>query len=88
MWGFAASDDKARDIVRDLYRPIGGFILSLVLAANPSLGEARARQVVLQIFSLEEGLKLFIGMGPESAPALRTAERDIRALTRKLVLEG
>lgn len=85
IWGYAASDPKAKALVRELYRPIGRFILSLVKAANPAVDDTRARQIVLQIFSLEEGVKLFIGIGPESDPALATAERDIRDLARAII---
>jgi AcrR family transcriptional regulator len=88
MWGYAGADDSARALVRELYRPIGRFILSMVRAANPSLSETRARQIVLQIFALEEGVKLFIGMGPETDAALKTAERDLREATRRLVEAG
>ena len=85
---YAAIDDRAREIVRDLYRAIGRFIHQLVQAANPSLSDARARQITLQLFSLEEGVKLFIGMGPETDQALGTVERDLRDLARRIVLEG
>lgn len=88
MWGYAGADDSARALVRELYRPIGRFILSMVRAANPALSDARARQIVLQIFALEEGMKLFIGMGPDDDPALRTAERDMREATRRIVENG
>lgn len=85
MWGYAGSDEAAKELVRELYRPIGRFIYYLVKAANPSFSDTRVRQTVLQIFSLEEGVKLFIGMGPENDSALRTAERDIREWTRRIV---
>lgn len=88
MWGYAGADDGARALVRELYRPIGRFILSMVRAANPALTETRARQIVLQIFALEEGMKLFIGMGPDGDAALKTAERDAREATRRLVEAG
>ena len=51
LWGFAGSGDDARDMVRELYRPIGRFIFYLVRAANPKLTDAQVRQAVLQIFS-------------------------------------
>jgi hypothetical protein len=85
MWGYAGSSPQARDLVRDLYRPVGRFILCLVRAANPELDSASARRIVLQIFSLEEGYKLFIGLGPNDDVALQTAESDIRALTKQIV---
>lgn len=88
MWGYAGSDESAKQLIRELYRPIGRFIYYLVKAANPSFSDARVRQIVLQIFSLEEGVKLFIGMGPENDGALRTAERDIRDWTRRIVEAG
>lgn len=85
LWGFAGSSDEARAMVRELYRPIGRFIYYLVRAANPKLGDVEVRQCVLQIFSLEEGYKLFIGMGPDSSTAIQSAEDDIRTLTRKII---
>jgi AcrR family transcriptional regulator len=86
MWGFAASDDAAKDLIRDLYRPIGRFIYYLVKAARPTRPDADVRRIVLQIFSLEEGLKLFIGMGPANDPALRASEADARELARRLIM--
>ena len=88
MWGYAGSSDEARDYVRRLYLPVGRFIFYLVRAANPRLNYADTRRVVLQIFSLEEGYKLFIGLGPEDDMALAAAEKDIRVLTRKLVCDN
>lgn len=86
MWGFAASDDDAKALIRDLYRPIGRFIYFLVRSAKPERSDAEARRIVLQLFSLEEGLKLFIGMGPEDDQALQSAEADARELARRIVL--
>ena len=85
LWGFAGSCDDARAMVRDLYRPIGRFIYYLVCAANPKLTDDEVRQAVLQIFSLEEGYKLFIGMGPDDSSAIRSAEKDIRDLTLRII---
>ncbi len=85
LWGFAGSSEEAREMVRELYRPIGRFVYYLVRAANPKLNDAQVRQAVLQIFSLEEGYKLFIGMGPDDASAIQSAENDIRDLTRKII---
>ncbi|MDZ7628817.1 MAG: helix-turn-helix domain-containing protein [Parvularculaceae bacterium] len=86
MWGFAASDAAAKALIRKLYRPIGRFIYYLVRAARPDASEARIREIVLQLFSLEEGVKLFIGMGPDDNPALASAEIHIRDLARRIVL--
>ncbi|WP_428408872.1 TetR/AcrR family transcriptional regulator [Hyphococcus sp.] len=85
LWGFAGSGEEAREMVRELYRPIGRFIYYLVRAANPKLTDTEVRQAVLQIFSLEEGYKLFIGMGPDTSPAIQSAERDIRAITKRII---
>lgn len=85
MWGYAGCDEQAKDMVRTLYRPIGRFVYYLVRSANPKLNDVQIRQAVLQIFSLEEGYKLFIGMGPEDDTALSTAEQDIRTLTERIV---
>lgn len=86
MWGFAASGLEAKELIRTLYRPIGRFIYFLVRAARPDASEARVREIVLQLFSLEEGVKLFIGMGPADDAALATAETHIRELARRIVL--
>ena len=85
LWGFAGSSEEARTLVRDLYRPIGRFIYYLVRAANSELNDTEIRQAVLQIFALEEGYKLFIGMEPNDVGAIQTAEADIRALTLKII---
>ena len=85
IWGYAGSGPEARDYVRDLYRPIGRLIFYLVCAANPDLDYVSARRAVLQVFSLEEGYKLFVGLGPEDDVALAAAETDIRQLTRSIV---
>ncbi len=86
MWGYAASDPEAKRLIRELYRPIGRFIYFLVRAARPDADDARIREIVLQLVSLEEGMKLFIGMGPDDDSALRSAESHMRALARKIVL--
>lgn len=86
MWGYAASDPAAKLLIRDLYRPIGRFIYYLVRAARPDAADGEIRKIVLQIFSLEEGAKLFIGIGPEDDAALRQAKEDIPELARRLVL--
>ncbi len=88
MWGYAGCDEEAKATVRNLYRPIGRFIYYLVRAANPKLNDAQIRCVTLQIFSLEEGYKLFIGMGPADDPALGRAEEDIRLLTEKIIMSA
>ncbi|MHA7873470.1 MAG: TetR/AcrR family transcriptional regulator, partial [Hyphococcus sp.] len=88
MWGYAGCDPDAKDLVRSLYRPIGRFVYYLVRDANPTLSDAEIRQAVLQIFSLEEGYKLFIGMGPEDDVALSSAEEDIRMLTERIVFSA
>jgi AcrR family transcriptional regulator len=86
MWGFAASGPEAKALIRRLYRPIGRFIYFLVRAARPELGDARVREIVLHLFSLEEGVKLFIGMGPDDDMALATAETHMRELARRIIL--
>ena len=88
VWGFAGSGPEAKDMVRKLYQPIGRFAYYLVRAANPDLTDTQIRQVTLQIFSLEEGYKLFIGLGPDDAVALRSAEEDVRALAKHIIFAG
>lgn len=86
MWGYAASDAAGKELIRELYREIGRFIYLLVRAARPGASEERSREIVLQLFSLEEGVKLFIGMGPESSPTLKSAEKHTRALAERIIL--
>lgn len=88
LWGFAGSGPEARHIVRNLYRPIGRFVYYLVRAANPKLKDEDVRRAVLQIFSLEEGYKLFIGLGPDDSSAIQSAEADIRVLTKRIIEMG
>jgi AcrR family transcriptional regulator len=85
MWGYAGADAQGMAMIRDLYRPIGRFIYFLVRAANPDFEHAEARRAVLQIFSLEEGMKLFIGMGPDDDIAILAAEEDIKQITRQII---
>lgn len=85
MWGYAGCDAEAMEAVRNLYQPIGRFIYSLIRAANTELNDDEIRRATLQIFSLEEGYKMFIGMGPDNDGALKTAEHDIRVLTKRIV---
>lgn len=88
LWGYAGSSDASALEVRELYQPIGRFVFYLVRAANPKLNNEEVQRATLQIFSLEEGYKLFIGLGPTSARAITTAETDIRALTRQVICAG
>lgn len=88
MWGYAGSDDGAKALVSELYRSLGRVVYQLVRAANPGLDHARIRIVVLQIVSLLEGVRLFVGIGPDDDLALATAERDVRELTRRIVEMG
>lgn len=85
IWGYAACDDEANDTVRNLYRPIGQLLYFLVRASNAELNDRNIRRAVLQISSLEEGYKLFMGMRPEDDSALSTAESDIRILVERIV---
>ena len=88
MWGYAGSSAKAKQVLRDLYRPVGRFIYYLVRAANPDFTPEEARSAVFQIFSLEQGMKLFIGMGPEDDMAVQSAEELLRNATQRLVRDG
>lgn len=85
MWGYAGASDEAKVVIRDFYRPIGRFIYHLVRACNPAFDHEEARDIVFQIFSLEQGMKLFIGMGPTDDIAIKKAEQTIRETTRRLV---
>ncbi len=85
MWGYAGASDDARDYVRNLYLPIGRLIFQLVWAANPDLEYEQVRRAVLQIYSLEEGLKVLTGLGPEDDIALAAAEADVRELAQIIV---
>jgi AcrR family transcriptional regulator len=85
MWGYAASDDDAKALIRSLYRPMGRFIYYLVRASKPELSDDAIRRVVLQLIGLEEGVKLLIGMGPDDESAIVTAEEHVRELARRIV---
>lgn len=86
LWSYAASDEAARALVRELYRPIGRFVYYLVRAARPDADDQRVREITLQIISLEEGVKLLIGLGPEDDRALQSAEVHMRKLAREIIL--
>jgi AcrR family transcriptional regulator len=88
LWGYTASCPDALRLIRDLYRPMGRFVYYLVRATNPALSDETVRRVVLQLVALEEGVRLFIGMGPETDPALVTAGTHIRDLARRIVEEA
>jgi AcrR family transcriptional regulator len=86
MWGYAASGPKERELIRELYRPIGRLVRALVVAARPDADVKEVREIVLQLFSLEEGVKMFIALGPDDDPAIASAEDHIRDLARRIVL--
>lgn len=88
IWGYAASGEKPLLLVREIYRPIGRLVLSLVEAARPDASRQEAREIVLQLFSLEEGVKLFIGLGPDDDQALARAEVHVRAVARRIIAGG
>lgn len=86
LWSYAASDQRAKTLVRELYQPIGRFVYYLIRAARPEIGDGRVREITLQIISLEEGVKLLIGLGPENDATLRNAEIHMRTLARSIIL--
>lgn len=86
VWGYAASSEDAKAIVRELYGAIGRIVYYLVRAANPKLSDTQIRRATLQICSLEEGYKFIIGMEFKDRTAINTAEKDIRALARRIVM--
>jgi len=86
LWSYAVSDNHARTVVRELYRPIGRVVYYLIRAARPDIADSRVREMTLQIISLEEGVKLLIGLGPEDDIALKSAEKHLRDLVRKIIL--
>ncbi len=85
LWGYVAADEKVKAIVRRAYYSVGRLIYALVQAANPTLTQDAARRVVLQISSLEEGVRHLIGLGLEDEDGLLQAEHDMRDMTRRLV---
>jgi len=87
MWGYAACDEEAKTTVRSFYSAVGRFIYYLVRAANPKLNHVEIRRATLQISSLEEGHKLFIGMAPAGDSEFATVEEDVRRLTEKIVMD-
>ena len=87
MWGYAGSCDDVKLQLQSLYKPIEIFFCGLISAANPKLNDAQIRRVNLQIYSLVEGYRLFIGISPLPEPVAPCVEQDIQMLTRKIVLE-
>ncbi|NOX95766.1 MAG: TetR/AcrR family transcriptional regulator [Alphaproteobacteria bacterium] len=85
MWGYAASDEHGKETTLGLYRPLGRFIYYLVREANPKLNDEQIRQAVMQISSLEEGYKLFLGVGADYGISLQNAEILIRDITKRIV---
>ena len=88
MWGYAASGSDASNFVRTLLRPAGRLTFFLVRCANPALSYSEVRRAVLQLFSLQEGYKMYIGLGPEDDVAIAMAELDVRKVTRAIVFGG
>jgi AcrR family transcriptional regulator len=86
MWGYAGCDEEVKHKIRSYYQAVGRFIYYLVRAANPKLNDTQIRRATLQLSSVEEGIKLFIGMGPEDDSSIADAEQDIRQLTEKIVM--
>ena len=87
MWGYAGSCDNVKIQLQSLYKPIESFFYGLIGKANPQLNDAQIRRVNLQIYSLVEGYRLFIGISPITEPVASFVEQDIQMLTRKIVLE-
>jgi len=88
MWGYAGCDEAVKRNIRGYYQAVGRFIYYLVRAANPKLNDTQIRRATLQLSSVEEGIKLFIGMGPGDDSSIAAAEEDIRQLTEKIVMTG
>ncbi len=86
MWGYAGCDEEAKHKIRSYYQAVGRFIYYLVRAANPKLNDTQIRRATLQLSSAEEGIKLFIGMGPGDDSSIAAAEQDIRQLTERIVM--
>lgn len=85
LWGYAATSPEAKQLIRELYQPIDQFIFHLVRACNPALDEQETRKAVFQIFSMEQGMKLTIGMGHFDDVRDDSAEQTIRDATKRLV---
>ena len=86
LWGYAGTSEEAKKVVRDLYRPLGQFVYHLVKACNPLLNHEDARKAVFQIFCLEQGMKLILGMGLDDNISIQAAEDSIRDATKKIVM--
>ena len=87
IWGYAAANDDARQFVRNAYQPIGRLLHYLIGAANPNLTDDDIKRAVLQLFSLIEGYKLFMGLNPGKPTAANGFADDIRVAT-KLIVSG
>lgn len=84
-WAYAGSDEDAKALVSELYRAIGLYVYRLIRATRPELDHEEINRIVLQISSLTQGLSLFIAIDLGDNPALRTVERDVRDLVRRIV---
>ncbi len=88
LWGYAASSEYGKEKVAAFYQPQGRIIYYLVRRANPALSDPQIRQAVLQISSLEEGFKVFIATGANQKISTRTAELQMREMTKKIVFSS
>ena len=87
-WGYAASNKSAKKTINRLYSSIGKLMYHLVSEANPALTEKQVYLAVLQIFSLEEGLKLFAGLEIDFYASDEEVDRTVRELTTSIVMGG
>lgn len=85
LWGYAGSSRAAMALISELYRPVGRIIFHLIRLAKPELDYVDVRKLVLQIVSLLEGVRICIGLGPDDDIALRSVQKDVRELTRKII---
>ncbi len=87
MWGYAASDEDAKRTVQSFYEDQSLIIYELLRDANPDLTHDDRHRVLLQIASLGEGFRMFLGIGVGVDKALTYAEDQIRDMTYMIVYQ-
>ena len=61
-WGYAISDEGAKELVIELYSVILDFLSELAMSANPTFTKSKAKFASLQIMMLVEGMTTLNGL--------------------------
>lgn len=85
MWGYAASDEDAKTMVRNFYHDQSRILYYLVRDCNPDLNHDQRRRAVAQMSGMEEGFKMYFGLNIGVETSLLHAEKMIREMTKQIV---